>query len=364
VTNLDVSRPLVTPGNSFLNADEYDYWDHIEWVIDEAAKRGIYAALVPVWGSNIKDGSVSEVQAKAYAEFLASRFKNKSNIIWVNGGDIKGSDGERVWKTLGSTLRKNDPNHLITFHPRGRTMSSEYFHNEDWLDFNMFQSGHRNYAQDNLPEETHHFGEDNWRYAENDYNLKPIKPTLDGEPSYENIPQGLHDPKQPRWSDADVRRYAYWSIFAGGAGFTYGEDSMIQFYNKGDKDPAYGAEIDWRESINSPGANQMQHLKNLLLSKPYFGRVPANELIANQGDRYNYIAATKGIKFALFYTYTGRTIDVKMAFLPGRSLRASWYDPRNGRTVKIGVIQNTGVRSFDPPGDEKAGNDWVLVVEK
>ena len=56
----------------------------------------------------------------------------------------------------------------------------------------------------------------------NDYALKPTKPTLDGEPSYEHIPEGLHDSLNRRWNAADIRRYAYWSVFAGAAGFTYG----------------------------------------------------------------------------------------------------------------------------------------------
>ena len=363
VTGSDVSKPIITPGNSFADPKAYDFWDHVEWAIDEAAKRGIYMALVPIWGSNVKSGLVSETQAAAYAEFLAKRFRSKPNIIWLNGGDIRGDDRINIWNVLGKTLREYDKNHLISFHPRGRTMSSEWFHNEDWLDFNMFQSGHRNYSQDNSPGE-HHFGEDNWRYALAEYNLKPVKPTLDGEPSYENIPQGLHDPKQPRWTDADVRRYAYWSIFAGGAGFTYGENSVIQFYKKGDTDAAYGAEIDWRESINAAGANQMRFMKKLMLSKPYFERVPASELVADQGERYNYIAATRGVNYAFLYTYTGREFKVNMDKLPGHVLKSSWYNPRTGERVAKGKTANIGVRSFNPPGEEKAGNDWVLVLER
>ena len=52
--NKDVSKPITTPGNSFTNEVEYDFWDHVDYIIDEAAKRGIYMALVPVWGGNIK----------------------------------------------------------------------------------------------------------------------------------------------------------------------------------------------------------------------------------------------------------------------------------------------------------------------
>lgn len=358
----DAAKPLVTPGNDPQIASQYDYWDHVEWVVDEAAKRGIYAALVPVWGSNVKTGLVNEDQAHTYAEFLAKRFRDKQNIIWLNGGDLRGDDHQRVWQVLGATLRKNDPNHLITFHPRGRTMSSEWFHGEDWLDFNMFQSGHRNYEQDISPTEKHHFGEDNWRYAQMEYALKPVKPTIDAEPSYENIPQGLHDPKMPRWNDADVRRYAYWSVFAGGAGFTYGENSMIQFHKKGDANPAYGAEIDWRASINAAGAKQMQFLKKLMLSKPYFERVPANEMVSNQGERYQYTAATRGKNYAFLYSYTGRRMDVKMGALRGAAVNFRWFDPRTGVYTKGGTVKNSGTATFDPPGEEKAGNDWVLVL--
>lgn len=364
VQGTDISSPITTEGNNFNNPKEYDYWDHVEFIVDEAAKRGIYIGMVPVWGNIVKSNVVSEKQAKIYAEFLANRFKNKPNIFWINGGDIRGDDHQNIWNIIGKTLHENDNNHLISFHPRGRTMSSEWFHNEKWLDFNMFQSGHRNYAQDNLPEEKHHFGEDNWRYAKLLYNLKPIKPMLDGEPSYENIPQGLHDPKLPRWKDYEIRRYAYWSVFAGGAGFTYGENSLMQFYKKGDAKSSYGAEIDWRDSINSTGANQIQFVKKLILSKPYFERVPANELVADQGERYRYIAATKGETYAFFYTYTGREFKVNMGTLPGATLKSSWFNPRNGEFSDNGTVENSGVKSFDPPGDEKDGNDWVLVLEK
>ena len=64
--------------------------NHDYWVIKEAAKRNIYMGLVPVWGGNVKSGKISVQQATTYATFLANRYKKYSNIIWINGGDIKG----------------------------------------------------------------------------------------------------------------------------------------------------------------------------------------------------------------------------------------------------------------------------------
>src|SRR5687767_5173669 len=107
LVNQNVAGPVVTKGNSFPDSIAYDFWDHVDFVIDEAAKRGIYMALVPVWGSNVKEGKVSVKQAEAYAKFLATRYKSKNNIIWLNGGDIKGSDGLNVWKAIGTTLKKD-----------------------------------------------------------------------------------------------------------------------------------------------------------------------------------------------------------------------------------------------------------------
>ena len=143
--------------------------------------------------------------------------------------------------------------------------------------------------------------------------MAPVKPTLDGEPSYENIPYGLHDSLLPRWKDADLRRYAYWSVFAGGAGFTYGENAIMQFHTAKDADANFGVNQNWKETIHAPGAYQMQFLKKLMLSENYFDRVPAQEIIAdNTQDKYNRILATKGKKYAMVYTYTGRNFKVEI----------------------------------------------------
>jgi hypothetical protein len=361
--NKNVSTPLITPGNNFSDNVQYDYWDHVDYIIDLAAQKNLYMALVPVWGTNVKSGWVQRADAQTYAQWLANRFKDKWNIVWLNGGDIRGSDSLHTWNLMGTTLRKTDPNHLITFHPFGRTTSSQWFHHADWLDFNMFQSGHRSYDQDTSKNE-HLFGPDNYKFLHIDYNLTPVKPTFDGEPSYELIPYGLHDTTKPYWQAHDIRRYAYWSVFAGGAGHTYGHNSVMQMHKPGDTATAYGSKKYWFDAINDEGASQMIHLKNLMLSKPYFERVPDQSLIAGeQGQRYQYLAGTRGEDYAFIYNYTGRVFKVNMGKINGKKIVASWFDPKNGNKILIGLVKNKGVKKFDPPGEEKEGNDWVLVLE-
>jgi hypothetical protein len=363
VKNGNVAMPITTPGNNPDDATQYDYWDHVDFVVKAAAERGIYVAMVPVWGSEVKAGHVTVAQAKQYATFLANRYKSQTNVIWMNGGDIKGADSMAVWKTIGRTLHEKDPGHLITFHPRGRTTSSIWFHNEPWLQFNVFQSGHRRYSQDTSKGDLH-YGEDNWKYVVMDYAKKPVKPTLDAEPSYEEIPQGLHDSLEKRWTAADVRRYAYWSVFAGACGYTYGDNAVMQMHRPNDKDGNYGVFNYWYEAMNAPGSAQMGYLKDLMLSKSYFDRVPGQSLIAGDaGMKYNRILATRGKNYALFYTYTGRTISVKMDKLGGKTIKASWYNPQDGKYTEIGSFENKGVHEFDAPGEAKEGNDWVLVLD-
>ncbi len=357
----NVANPLVTNGNDFKDPTQYDFWDNVDYVVDKAAEKGIYLGLVPVWGSNVKGGHVTRAEAAKYAKWLANRYKNQSNIVWLNGGDIRGSDSLAIWEIIGSTINKIDTNHLITFHPFGRTSSSLWFQDEKWLDFNMFQSGHRRYDQDDTK---WGFGEDNWRYVNHDYAMLPVKPTIDGEPSYEGIPQGLHDTLQPYWTDNDIRRYAYWSVFAGALGFTYGANSVMQFYKPTDNKPAYGAREYWFDGINQPGSEQMQYLKKLILSRPFLERIPDQSLISgNNGLKYNYLAATRGSNYAFIYNYTGRIIPVQMGKISGKKVMASWYNPTDGTKIEIGEFENKGTHKFDPPGEPADGNDWVLVID-
>ncbi|MFV0605893.1 MAG: glycoside hydrolase family 140 protein [Niabella sp.] len=363
--NQNVATPNVTPGNDFNDPKQYDFWDHMEFIIQEADKRGLYMGLVPVWGHNVKGGKVTVSDAKTYAKFLTERFSKYSNIVWLNGGDLKGSEGYDVWQAIAHTIKTYDKKHLMTFHPRGRFTSSDWFQNDDWMDFNMVQSGHRTYEQDTTKADKHFFGEDNWRYIKLDYNLRPAKPVIDGEPSYENIPYGLHDYTKPRWNAADLRRYAYWSVFAGGAGFTYGENSVMQFHTPGDKDANYDVKLNWKEAINAPGAKQMQYLKKLMLAHSYFDRVPAQEIIVdNKQKRYNYILATKSNSYAMAYTYTGRSFKVNTKKLRFKLQKAAWFNPSTGETTAINLVKIKGKVLFNPPGEPKNGNDWVLVLEK
>ena len=359
------SRPKITSGNNPESELEYNYWDHVDFIIDLAAAKGIYMAMIPVWGSAVKQGHFTVQNAGQYAAWLANRYNAKTNIIWLNGGDIRGDQNPEIWETIGETLNKNDESHLITFHPFGRTQSSTWFHNREWLDFNMFQSGHRRYDQRRESDDPATWkGEDNWKYVQEDLSKIPAKPTIDGEPSYENIPQGLHDPSEPYWTAADARRYAYWSVFAGAMGHTYGNNAVMQMHKPEDTQGAYGVRNFWFEAVNDSGADYMGYMKNLMLSRPYFERVQDTTLLAGEnGSRYDRVVVTHGNSYAFFYTYTGRNLTVNLNNLSWEKSRAWWFKPKNGESALISAFENKGNKLFDPPGKVEEGNDWVLVLD-
>jgi hypothetical protein len=365
LVNDNPTEPLITPGNNRAVPAEYDYWDHVDFVIDKAAQKHIYMAILPTWGSLVKDGRFTVQSARSYGRWLAERYCKKPNIIWINGGDTRGDQGREIWEALGTAIHEIDPNHLMSFHPFGRTQSSTWFHNEDWLDFNMFQSGHQRYDQRRQSEDIATWkGEDNWKYVLEDYAKIPPKPTIDGEPSYENIPQGLHDPNEPYWQARDARRYTYWSVFAGAFGHTYGDNAVMQMHKPNSIPGRYGVRNYWYEAIDDPGAGQMQYLKSLILSRPFFERVFDPSMIAGEtGSRYDYVIATRGKSFAFIYSYTGREFDVSPGKITGEKIRAYWYNPRNGNARFIRYFDNKDMQHFYPPGRKEEGNDWVLVLD-
>jgi len=354
----DLSRPNVTPGNSRDQKNAYDYWDHLDWVLERAEAHGLYLALVPAWGSVAKEGHLTEENAAGYGEFLAKRYGGRNNIIWLNGGDIFGTDATIAWAKLGRAIKAIAPSQLMTFHPRGRTDSSFWFHNAPWLDFNMYQSGHKTYDQDMDAR-----GEDNWSFAEEDWARKPAKPFIDGEPSYENIPYGLHKADVPRWSAAEVRRYAWWSVLSGAFGHTYGENSVMQMYVPGRHNPAYHATKSWKNTINAKGARQMKFVRALMEARPFIDRQPNASLVVDNGERYERVPVLHGKDYLFAYAYTGRNFTLKLGVLSGKELSANWYSPSDGSVIPIGTIKNKGEHRFDPPGYARPGSDWVLVLD-
>lgn len=369
-TNQAGDSALIEGDFSKINL-EGSFWTHIDKVMDMAEELGLYMGILPVWGSSIvKGGHLNGDNIQGFMEFVLNRYHHCPNLVWIAGGDVRGDVATEVFRTMGRMMKADRPERMVGYHPFGRTSSSLWFHDEEWLDFNLFQSGHRRYDQvelgawdDNTKAEGC-FGEDCWRYVERDLAKTPGKPTLDGEPSYEQVLQGLHDKTQPYWMAADARRYAYWSVLAGAGGHTYGHNSIMQFYGDKTKEGAYGAKYTWDEAIHHPGGSQMQHLAELMNSVDFVrGRAAQEYLLSEQGKQYQYISVFAGPGYIFAYTYTGREISLSLKDYRDRLMDAYWFDPVTGVSSFIGEMTGRATVTMLPP-ERETGTDMVLVLRE
>jgi len=354
------------------------YFQHVDWVIDLAASKGLYIGFLPTWGDKVVknawgDGPVifDANNARTYGEWLARRYAGKTNLIWILGGDRppvwrgRGeSEGQYhddyvpVWRAMAAGIdAATDGKALITYHPAGgsNNRTSLFLHNEDWLDFNMIQSGHGSGRDVAV-----------WDDVTSDYALSPTKPTLDAEPNYEGHPVNpwpQWDPQFGYFRDHDVRKQLYRSVFAGACGVTYGHHAVWQFYDPALKPVVNHADRPWLEAIDQPGANQVIHLRQLIESKPFFTRIADPLIVASDpGMRGSHVQATRDSQgqYALIYVPNTQTVDVHMNCIQAPKARVGWFDPRTGIQSEIGLFATEGIRFFTTP---ETGPDWVLVLE-
>lgn len=368
-----INTPNANGDTPFSDLEKLDfneaYFSHVDQVIDLAKEKSIHIALLPTWGDKLFKNSwgagpeiFNPETAYIFGKKIGARFRDKKNLIWVLGGDRNPRENTsdiEVWNQMAKgILETQNPENpiLMTFHPQPADPggSSNWFHKANWLDFNMHQTGH-------CPDQA------TYQKIANDLKLSPIKPTIDAEPMYEEHPK-CFNAKELGYSEAtDIRKIMYWNVFAGAAGQTYGCHAVWQMFDL-DKQPVNAPLKPWHKSLDLEVANQVKHLKSLMLSRPYFDRIPDQRLISDiQGEDKTFVIATRDQKgsFALFYFPDGKTISINPENLVGSSFKLTWFDPRTGVEFPGNAgrpIQKVNQFSIVPPSSGR-GNDWVLILD-
>jgi len=378
------------------------YFDNVDWVIERAAHHGLRVAIYATWGTYVTGGYeggpkiFNENNATFYGRWLATRLRNRG-VTWILGGDTNPRWPKHLAFRADGTVEKNlaivdyapvydalarglkdgaQGRALITYHPPSASFpgtahprTSLYFADRAWLDFNMLQSGHFAHSEiETFPELGADFGwlaAFNYEPVADEYRSEPTRPVIDGESRWEDL--GIDIKKgPPYWGAPDIRRSAYQAVFAGAAGHTYGNENVVWFYDPA-RHPA--AELEWRpwrEALHAPGAGQMQHLKALMLSRPYFSRVPDQAIVVgNSGRGEEHIAATRDVNgtYLMVYAPQGQPLKVNLSKLAGTRAVGWWFDPRTGAATRIGGrIATSRTRSFMPP-TRGQNADWVLVLD-
>ena len=365
------------------------YFDRVVQIVDEAAARGLYVALLPAWGDKLTApwGEGPRIfrldnlpVVRAYARYLGGKLKGRTNVVWMLGGDrpavldpakpdqwpqnqAKASgfavdtDWRPIWRELAAGLAEGtDTTPVCLYHPSGGDLTtSVMMPNESWLAINGLQSGHG--GGHDVPV---------WDLVARDYAQAPAKPTLDLEPNYEDHPVNpwpRWDPALGYFRDHDVRKQCYRSVLAGACGVTYGHHAVWGFVGERN-DVINHADRDWIDALHRPGASQMIFLRQLIESRPFFRRIPDQAMVANPSPgRAQHITASRdrdGTYAFVYFPTSDQAATVDLGRLRAAQVRAWWYDPRTGFAHPLGLVDGGGRREFQSPA---SGPDWVLVLD-
>jgi hypothetical protein len=279
----------------------------------------------------------------AYGAYVARRFADLDNIVWVHGGDRippPGSSGEACGLAIMRPLLAI-PHSLHTGH------WNKGFADDGSLDepaFAPFMQVDAAYTY-----------KLSYARCSAEASRQPALPVFLIETQYE----GEHNTRP-----FEFRRQAYWADLTCGAGQVVGNLPLWPF--------AAG----WQAELESVGTHDMVYLRELLEPLRWYDLVPDRNhtLITNGYGSWgstNFVtaASTPDGRLAIAYIpSTGsrrRTFTAQMGSFSG-PVTVRWYNPTRGAFVAVeeSPFANRGLRDFETPGDNGTGqNDWAVVFE-
>lgn len=338
-----------------------EYWKGIDAVLARCENDGILAFAFPAYvgyNGDTQQGWMKEMvlngaeKMRAYGEFIARRYRDQRNLVWMLGGD----HGE-------FTPAQNDVEHafvegLIRGAPGGplKLRSAEWQSETigtDQPDFGHHITLNGAYSFDG-------YTADHTRRA---YAFTPVMPAfLLEEPYDEEFTDGTNVNKH---ASQPVRRFQWWGWLGSIGGYISGNGYVWPF-----------ADNIWKEHLDTQGARDMARLNAFIRSIPWYDLVPSGlggmrSLITKGGScerapDYVTAAATLDGRLLVAYCPPDRwgPFEVDLRAMRG-PVRARWFDPTSGgyRDIVTG-LSNQESRSFNVPGKNSAGElDWVLVIE-
>jgi hypothetical protein len=333
-----------TEGPDFSTPNE-SYFTHADWVLNKAREKGILVLLAPAYTGfqGGGEGWYQEMQAngvaklRAYGQFLGNRYKDFTNILWIDGGDFSPPDesGKDLVRAVANGIRDRDVDTraLHSFHGGRFTAALDFWGpSEPWLTVNDIYTDEDTVVSMALVE----------------YTRSPM-PFFLIENRYEN--EGVGDARL-------VRTQAFQAMLSGATGHVMGNF------------PVWGFFSDWQSALNSDGARTLQHLRRLLEARAWWTLQPDSGALLTSGinsgaDRAAAARAADG-SFAIAYVPSVRPITIGLSQLSGPRVQARWCDPDNGTcaTVSGSPFAATGSLGLLPVGNNSGGfGDWVLVLE-
>jgi len=334
-----VGGPVATVPNSegqtiWLNNDpstpNEEYFKRVDAIVSYAAQQGLIVRIGMLHNSQLP--YMANGRGRAYAKFVATRYKDVPNIVWSMHGNVDNPALIAMVREMVQAIKEADGGrHLISQKPDPSPKTSGIIQTEPWLDFTQSQT----FKRIDLI----------YPMVTTDYGRTPPKPNVMDEGAYEGGTE-YGFPVTPLL----VRRQAYYSYLSGGF-HTYGHNDSWRILPT------------WRASLDAPGAFQVGKARKVFESLPEWWRLhPDQSLLAsgaNSDGDVLYLAARHEVgKWALVYCADPHTFSVAMDKLSGKA-RAYWIDPKTGESNPAGAYINRGTRQFTTPA---GGEDSLLLL--
>lgn len=385
VAELDgLHTPAVANGSvPFSNLDTLtpneEYFKHVREVISYANQKGVFIALVPMWGSYFVPnpewgGKVQTIfdaqKAYTFVKYLAKKVRDL-DVIWILGGDRPYLDESAKAVVTGMARAVREicgHDQLLTSHTQGGRSIWDMVGKEGFLDFITWQTGHMGQC---YPA---------WRSIALDYERQEL-PVLDAEPCYESHPimnehQFTRRDAASRFTDFNVRRSSWWSVFSGGAGITYGCYAIWQMRNPQDETreipesaaSSYaGDNIPyWYDCLDFPGAFQICRLRRFMEALPHpLDVIPDQSLILSDnptGEGHLAAITNKQHEFIAVYVPCQSHLCIDLSIFEGAGFTIKWFDPRYG--IMNFLSKNSSETKFLNLTSPLDGQDYVLYLTK
>jgi hypothetical protein len=350
-TVLGFARGFADLHEGHLNKLNPEYFQYLDSLIQILVDHGIVPVYQPVfhgfgWKGKTVLGPVAEPSEYArYCKYLVARYGSMP-AFWLVSGDSHGKDSGV--KPGGEMIEKWDCYHQPTgihYNPADDYLaswaggdSSRCFHynrsyqDEPWLDFQWAQTGHD--------------GKHLYHKVERMYENKPVKASLNGEPTYEGMGNGKNG---LGWWQGEE---AWNQLMHGGTmGIVYGSVCLWQWKVTPDE-PGWSdwtnAPMSWREAMAQEGSNYAG-----LVAKAFDGLDFADMEKRRDLTNANQPLLAREGKLYISYLGKGGTISIKN-MTPG--LPFSWFNPKTGDFAMEGITTADG--TFRSPDN----NPWVLII--
>lgn len=325
-------------GKPDLSTPNPVYWARVDTLVSLARTYGITLVLTPAdeappadcMAMLVANGHTACVN---YGNFLANRYKNAPNVVWMHGNDYTDTSYDTYVAGIMSGIQAVWPTSLHT------------------LEYDNFGSSYSLEAGGVWPtsiqlDQCYPTASDQVFNIEwTAYAASPVMPTFMGEWNYDG----------GAYSAYQLRQTYYWTTTAGSlGGYFYGNYNVFPFGTG------------WQSNLSTTAVTQFGYWASMVQGLAW------NKLIPDTGNTFLTGGISSGFgtstaalaadgSLGVVYCPSSNPV-IAMSKMRGPML-ARWYDPTAGTYATIGSFANTGSHTFTLPSAHGDGNnDYVLVL--